>query len=152
MDVAACGLKYPRSGPQNAVRAFLYFKPDAYLWSYPMLKKNAVLVGAIAGALMATPVLAAAGDNCLQHNRVVSWKALDEHTLVFTDRFMRQYTAEMKEACEGITRGDAKIVYETWENLQCLEPGLIIHVVAPGIRGTCAIGSVHAGSPAAPHR
>lgn len=117
-----------------------------------MLKKNAVLVGAIAGVLMATPVLAAAQDACLQHNRVVSWKAVDGRTLVFTDRFMKQFTAEMKDTCEGITRADAKIVYETWENLQCLQSGLIIHVVAPGIRGTCAIGSVHAGAPSAPAR
>jgi hypothetical protein len=114
-----------------------------------MTRTNGILVGALIGTMLAPPVLAAAADkDCLQHNRMVSWRAVDENTLVFTDRQMKEYTVEMKNRCEGVTMGGAMLVYETWENLACLDSGVIIHVVAPGlVRGTCSIASVHAGAP-----
>jgi hypothetical protein len=114
-----------------------------------MFRKNAILVGALLGATLATPVLAAANDpNCLQHNRMVSWRAIDENTLVFIDRQMKEFTVQMKNSCQGVTNGGATLIYDTWTNLSCLNPGMIIHVVAPGlVRSTCSIASVHAGAP-----
>jgi len=113
-----------------------------------MIRKNAILVGALAGAMMATPVLAAAENDCLQHNRFVSWRAIDEDTFVFTDLRMREYTVKMASRCFGATHPGARLVFQTWTNLGCLNPGLIVDVVAPGlVRSTCSIGSVHAGAP-----
>lgn len=113
-----------------------------------MRRKNPILIGALAGVMLATSVLAAAENDCLQHNRVVSWRAIDENTLVFTDRQMKQFTVEMRSRCDGATNGGARLVYETWTNLSCLTPGMIIHVVAPGlIRSTCSVASIHAGAP-----
>jgi hypothetical protein len=114
-----------------------------------MLRKYAILVGALVGSISATPVLAVDND-CLQHNRMTSWRAIDERTFVFMDLRMRMYTVEMKDRCFGATHGDARLVFRTWENLACLMPGMIIDVVAPGIMSTCAIGAVHAGSPSVP--
>jgi hypothetical protein len=114
-----------------------------------MLRKNAILVGALSGSISATPVLAV-GNDCLQPNQMTSWRAIDERTLVFMDLRMRMYTAEMKDRCFGATHGDASLVFRTWEDLACLMPGLIIDVVAPGIMSTCAIGALHAGSLSVP--
>lgn len=112
-----------------------------------MLGKR-LLTGALMGAMMATPVLAATENDCLQHNRMVSWRAIDEDTFIFTDRQMHEYTVEMKSRCMGATHPGAQLVFDTWENLACLMPGMIVHVVAPGlVRSSCAIGAVHAGAP-----
>jgi len=106
-----------------------------------------MLTGALMAAMIATPVFAAAND-CLQHNRMVSWRAVDEDTFIFIDREMHQYTVKMNNSCQGATRPGAQLVFQTWENLACLMPGMIVHVVAPGlIRSSCSIGSVHAGTP-----
>jgi hypothetical protein len=72
------------------------------------------LVGALIGCTLATPVLAAAQNDCLQHNRMVSGRAIDEQTLVFTDLRMKEYTVVMKNRCEGVTEGTARPICDTW--------------------------------------
>jgi hypothetical protein len=115
-----------------------------------MSRKTAILAAFVAAITAATPVLAASGDVCLQHNRIKTWKAVDDRTLVFTDMQDKQYTVHMANACQGVTNGGAILTYQTWTNLGCLDRGNIINVRAPGlIESSCSIASVTAGAPSA---
>src|SRR3954468_19611708 len=114
------------------------------------MRKNALLIGLMAATMLATPVLAATGDVCLQHNRFMNWRALDEQTLVMTDIQYHRYTVHMEPRCQGVTSGAAKIIFRTWTNLGCLMPGEIVTVTSPGIGPRqCAVAAVQAGAPAA---
>ena len=106
------------------------------------MNKNALLTGALMGAMLSTQVLAAS-DVCLQHNRFVSWRAVDDNTLEMTDNNMMRYTVHLGSPCMGVTRADAKLVFRTWTNLGCLLPGEIITVTAPGLGAvTCSVANV----------
>lgn len=114
-----------------------------------MKKKHSALVGILMAATVITPVLAADPAACLQHNRMKGWQALSKDTMVFTDINFKRYTVKVMPACPGLDQGGAHLIFHTWENLACLQPGQIISVVAPGTgRTTCAIASVTAGAPA----
>src|SRR5215213_2761804 len=94
----------------------------------------------IAASLIATQVLAAAGDACLQHNRLQSWRAVDNTTMIMFDNQMNQYTVRMKGRCVNLDRPAATLAYGTWQNLGCLSPGEIITVTAPGMGSvTCSV-------------
>ncbi|SRR5258706_8588080 len=113
------------------------------------MKKNALLIGLLAGTMLATPALAATGEACLQHNRFMNWRALDEQTLVMTDIERNQYTVHMMPRCQGVTNGAAKLIFRTWTNLGCLMPGEIVTVTSPGVgERQCAVAAVDAGAPA----
>ena len=113
-----------------------------------MLRTNVILSATLSGAMLATPVLAATESDCLQHNRFMSWHAVDENTLIFSDRFMKPYTVKMENGCLGVTRGDAHFDFVTWQDMACLDRSTIIYIVAPGLpRARCFISSVHAGAP-----
>jgi hypothetical protein len=100
--------------------------------------------------MLATPVLAAADEACLQHNRFMNWRAIDEQTLVMTDINYKTYTVRMEPRCQGVTNGAAKLIFRTWTNLGCLMPGEIVTVTSPGIgERQCAVAQVMAGAPAA---
>jgi hypothetical protein len=106
-------------------------------------------VSTMIATLIAGPVLAAAGEACLQRNRLQSWRAIDNSTMVMFDNQMNQYTVRMKGRCINLDRPTARLIYRTWQNLACLESGDIIAVQAPGMGlVTCAVGSVEAGAPA----
>lgn len=113
------------------------------------MKTRRILAGAIAGVMAATQVLAATNDNCLQHNRLQSWRAVDESTLVMTDRFLKQYTVRLGNHCGVVTHATARLTYRTWQNLACLRRGEIFTASAPGLGSvTCSVASVQAGAPA----
>jgi len=109
------------------------------------MTRQGILAGVLAAALFSTQVLAASADACLQHNRFVSWKAIDDSTLEMSDTFMKRYTVRLAGRCFGITVADAKLVFFTWTNLSCLARGDVFTVTAPG-RGatTCSIAGVQA--------
>jgi hypothetical protein len=114
-----------------------------------MKKSNAVLVGALMGAMLATPVLAASSNACLQHNRIWGWRALDERTVLVTDRMQNRYTINMRGSCFGLTDGGAILVFRTWSNLSCVGVGDLLGVRTPGLGFTsCSISNVQAGAPA----
>src|SRR5215831_17908349 len=113
------------------------------------MKTNALLVGLVAGTMLATPVLAASGQACLPHNRFMNWRALDEQTLVMSDIWYNKYTVHMEPRCQGVTNGAARIIFQTWQNLECLRIGEIVTVISPGVgERQCAIAGVVAGAPA----
>jgi hypothetical protein len=114
------------------------------------LKRNLFTACTLAATLFATQVLAAGADACLQRNRVQSWRAVDNSTMVMTDLQQNQYTVRMKGTCSNLDRPAAHLVYRTWQNLACLQSGDIIGVTAPGLGVvTCSIAGVSAGAPAA---
>jgi hypothetical protein len=112
------------------------------------MKKNAVLLGALMGAMLATPVMAAAGEVCLQHNRIWSTRALDDRTVVATDRNYNRFTIHMNAGCFALGRADSRLVFRTWQDLACVDRGDIIGVVAPGLGFiNCSVAGVTAGAP-----
>ena len=114
------------------------------------MKKNLFAISTLVGTLIATQVLAASGDACLQRNRLQSWKAVDESTMVMTDIQQNRYTVQMKGRCSNLARPAAVLVYRTWQNLSCLQSGDIIAVTAPGLGAvTCSVAGVQAGVPGA---
>ena len=107
----------------------------------------AAIIGVLMGVAAATPVLAQ-GQACLQHNRMQSWKAIDEHRLDFTDRDRHHYTVTMTPACRGVTDPRAHLIFRTWLNLECLPKGEIIDVTSPEFGKTqCAVAGVQVNLP-----
>ena len=114
------------------------------------MKMNLFTACTLAATLIATQVLAASGEACLQRNRLQSWRAVDSSTMVMTDLQQNQYTVRLKGACSNLDRPAAHLVYRTWQNLACLRSGDIIGVTAPGLGlVTCSIAGVSAGAPGA---
>lgn len=103
--------------------------------------------GVLMGVMAATPVLAQ-GKACLQHNRMQSWKAIDDHTLDFTDLDRHHYLVTMTPACRGVTDPLAHLIFHTWLNLECLPAGEIVDVTSPEFgRTSCAVANVQAKAP-----
>jgi uncharacterized protein DUF6491 len=112
------------------------------------MHRNAILVGTLIGSMLASPVLAASGNVCLQRNRVVSWRAVDENTIVYTDRQMNQYTVTLRDRCSPLTQSTAVLVYRNWASLSCLQSNDAIRVKATGrALTTCRVATVQAGAP-----
>ncbi len=113
-----------------------------------MKTRNRVLIGALAGVMLATPVLAAADDACLQHNRIWSTRVVDPVTVVATDQTQHRYTIHMNPGCVGLTNGGSRLVFRTWQNLGCVDKGSILGVEVPGMGFvSCSISGVTAGAP-----
>ena len=114
------------------------------------MKKNLFAISTLVATLVATQVLAASGEACLQRNRLQSWRAVDQSTMIMTDIQQNQYTVQMKGVCSNLARPAAILVYQTWQNLSCLQSGDIIAVTAPGLGSvTCSVAGVQAGAPGA---
>ena len=114
------------------------------------MKKNLLTACTFAATLIATQVLAASSDACLQRNRLQSWRAVDNATMVMTDNQYKQYTVRLKGSCSNLDRPAATLIYRTWQNLACLQSGDIIGVTAPGLGlVTCSVAGVSAGAPGA---
>ena len=104
------------------------------------------LVGVLLGVMLTTPVMAATGDACLQHNRILSLRTLDDRTVVATDLNYHRFTIHMNAGCVGLDNPGAHLVFRTWRNLACVDHGDIIGVQAPGLGFvTCSIAGVQAG-------
>ncbi len=111
---------------------------------------NGIVAGLLMGATAATPVLAQP-QACLQHNRMQSWKALNDRVLDFTDLDRHHYTVTMSHACLGLTDPQAHLIFHTWQNLQCLPPGEIIEVTTPVFgRTQCSVANVQPNGPFLP--
>jgi uncharacterized protein DUF6491 len=115
-----------------------------------MRTMNLILAGLLMGATAATPVLAAAGDACLRHDRIWSSRVFDAHTVVVKDRANKEYTVRVRGACTGLTWGDAVLIFRTWTNLGCVGDGDLLGVRTPAFGFiNCMIDTVQAGAPAA---
>src|SRR6266576_3974530 len=91
------------------------------------------LVGALMGVSLATPVLAAADNACLQNNRIWGWRAVDDRTLIITDRNYRRFTVHLTGGCIGLDKYAAA-------SLSCLTTGDRIAFNSPGLGPlTCVV-------------
>jgi hypothetical protein len=117
-----------------------------------MTTMKAVLVGTILAANLASPVLAAADDACLQNNRIWGWQAVDDRTLLVTDRTYKRYTVHLTGGCVGLkTYAAATMAFATKTNLGCLSQGDKISFSMPGIGPlSCFVTTVDAGVPSTP--
>src|SRR5712675_2909232 len=112
-----------------------------------MRKNRRILAGALGGLMLSTSVWAEAENACLQHNRAQSWRAVDEKTLVYTDRVNKPYIVTFRNRCRNLTRSNAVLVNRHWSGLRCLSRGDAFRVAAHGLAAsTCRVQSVHAGA------
>lgn len=110
---------------------------------------KSILAGLLLGAFSAGPVLAAADEACLQNNRIWGWQALDQRTLVVTDRQMKKYTVHLTGGCLNLDKyvGAALLIRGKTE-LGCISQGDRIAFDSPGVGPlTCFVTSVQAGPP-----
>ena len=115
------------------------------------MMKTVFLIGAFGSAAFATQALAASEGACLQRNRLVSWRAVDERMLEMTDLSSKKFTVRLKNRCSLVTDPTAVIIYRTWTNLSCLEPIEVFTVTARGRgRVACSVASVEAGAATPP--
>ena len=82
-----------------------------------------LLAGALAASIAGFPALAAPGEACLQNNRIWSWNALDERTLIVTDRNNKRFVVRLSGGCTGLTTMIPALAFRTWTSLGCLERG-----------------------------
>jgi hypothetical protein len=110
-----------------------------------------IVAGLVGGVMAATPVLAQVGPACFQHNRMQSWRAVNDHVLDFTDIDRHHYTVTMTPNCVGITDPQAILIFHTWLNLQCLPVGEIVIVTTPLFgRTQCSVANVQPNLPFLP--
>jgi hypothetical protein len=111
-----------------------------------MRKCGSAWIGILVGVTFATPLMAQDENACLQRNRIWSWRALDESTLLYKDRTQKEYVVTFRNRCAHVTRSNATLIYRHAGSLSCLSPGDAIGVKAPGYPGsTCRVESVRAG-------
>ena len=117
-----------------------------------MKKLHAFLVGALLGVSLATPVLAAADNACLQNNRIWGWQAVDDRTLIVTDRNYRRFTVHLTGGCIGLDKyAGASLVVRTATSLSCLAQGDRIAFNSPGLGPlTCVVTDTKPGVPSPP--
>jgi hypothetical protein len=115
------------------------------------MKIQAICSIALIAVTIAGPVLAATGDVCLRHDRIWSWRALDDRTISVTDISHKNYIVNLRWACTGLTYPNAVLIFHTLSDLDCISDDNIVGVTSPGIGFVnCSIASVQAGAPAAP--
>jgi hypothetical protein len=118
-----------------------------------MKKYGGGLVGVLVATLLAGPVLAQASNVCLSRNRIMSWHAFDDSTIIYTDKQRNHYTVKLRDSCRGLTNRTATLIYgrSSGSPLSCMSAGDAVNVKASGIAGaTCRIASVQAGAPTQP--
>ena len=113
-----------------------------------MTSRNAVLTGVLAGLMLASPVLAASETACLRHNRIGSWQAIDDRTVLVTDRSQSRYTVHMSPGCLGLTDGTASLIFRPSLQLGCIGPGDLLGVSTTAFGFiSCSIRGVQAAGP-----
>lgn len=117
-----------------------------------MKTMKAVLVGALLAANLASPVMAAGDDACLQNNRIWGWQAVDQRTLLVTDRTSKRYTVHLTGGCIGLkSYAAATMIFVPKTNLGCLSQGDKISFDSPGLGPmSCFVTTVDAGGPSTP--
>jgi hypothetical protein len=117
-----------------------------------MKTSHAFLIGALMGVFLATPVLAAADNACLQNNRIWGWQAVDDRTLIVTDRNYKRFTVHLTGGCIGLDKyAGASLVVRTATSLSCLTTGDRIAFNSPGLGPlTCVVTDTQPGVPSPP--
>lgn len=108
-----------------------------------MNKIKPIIVGLLMGATFAGPVLGAE-EACLQNNRIWGWQAVDQRTLIVTDRNYRRFTVHLTGGCLNLDKYvGASLVVRAKTNLGCIGQGDRVAFDSPGIGPlTCFVTSV----------
>src|ERR1700680_3418192 len=94
-----------------------------------------ILAGALTGA--SAPPAPQTGDRavCLQNNRIWSWNALDDRTLVVGDVQNHRFLVKLSGGCIGLSANPILALrFRTWTNLGCLQRGGMVSRRAPTAR------------------
>jgi hypothetical protein len=110
-----------------------------------------ILAGLLMAATLAPPVLAA-GTACLQSNRIWGWQAVDDRTLIVTDRKYDRYTVRLTGGCINLSQyAGMALVIRTKTSLGCVSQGDMVAFNAPALgRMTCFVTEVKEGVPPPP--
>jgi len=86
---------------------------------------------------------------CLQNNRIWSWNALDDRTLVVTDRTNQRFIVKLSGGCIQLSVDPILALrFITKTNLGCLEPGDRVSYRAPALgRLSCFVNEVQPYAP-----
>jgi hypothetical protein len=108
-----------------------------------------LLVAVLLGINLASPVLATEAKTCLQNNRIWGWQAVNDHTLILTDRSYDRYTVNLRGGCVGLDKySGVKLAVRTKTSLGCLSAGDTIAFESPGLGPlSCSVSGVRAGVP-----
>jgi hypothetical protein len=111
---------------------------------------KSLVAGLLLAVFCASPVLAAADAACLQNNRIWGWQALDQRTLLVTDRQYNKYTVHLTGGCINLDKYvGATLLIRGKTELGCVSQGDRIAFDSPGIGPqTCFVTTVQAGAPA----
>lgn len=95
------------------------------------------------GSLVATPLMGAPQNVCLQRKDITSWQTIDEYSIVFRAGFAQSYTLRFVDACPSGT-SDPAVVFRSMKTTGCIVQGDHIDVTAGGPKPpyTCVIESV----------
>ncbi len=105
---------------------------------------RALAAGLLIGATLASSAFAAEEKACLQSNRIWGWKAVNDRTLIITDRNYKRFTVHMTSGCVHLDQyAGASIAVRTHLSLGCVGQGDFVSFVAPGLgRLSCAVTDV----------
>lgn len=111
-----------------------------------------VIAGLLIGVNMSSPVLAASGETCLQNNRIWGWQAVDERTLIITDRNYRRFTVRLSGGCVNLDKyAGVALAVRTKTSLGCLTKGDRVIFNAPALGPlNCVVTDVESGVPSTP--
>jgi hypothetical protein len=111
-----------------------------------------LLIGILLGVSAASPVLAAEEQACLQNNRIWGWQAVNDRTLIVTDRTYNRYTIDLSGGCINLSQyTGVNLLFRTKTALGCVTAGDRIAFNSPGIGPqTCFVNAVRAGTAPAP--
>ena len=73
--------------------------------------------------VLGTLSAAAQGGVCLRTQQIDNWEALDDRTLIVTDRLDRQYKLGLVGSCTGLQQALFSLGFETFSELSCIRPG-----------------------------
>jgi hypothetical protein len=103
-----------------------------------MRNGTAFYVAMLTSTLAAVPALAA-GEVCLQNNRILSTKVIDASTILITDISRKEYTVHMRGVCVGLNETAENLSFRTKTELGCLTRGDSISYNLPGERARIAV-------------
>jgi hypothetical protein len=85
---------------------------------------------------------------CLQNNRIWSWNAVNERTLVVTDMYYRPFLVRLTSGCVGLTNATVALQFNTWTDLGCLQKGDRVSFRDPALGFlTCTVTEVQPYAP-----
>ena len=108
-----------------------------------MTRFRGMMAGLLIAATLTSPVLAAE-EACLQSNRIWGWQAVNDRTLIVTDRNYNRYTVRLSGGCINLSQyTSAPLAFRTRTSLGCVAQGDRIAFNSPGLGPmTCFVNSV----------